>query len=86
VAKEARRQVDGGRVDGRQRVVEEVDVLPSGGDPRFDIALGRELQVLALATGDLVGVVRYRSTPSASSAVYSAASMPTTPRSTSSVC
>ena len=54
---EARREVDGGRVDGRQRVVDEVDVLPPGGDARLDIALGRELQMLALPPRYRIGVI-----------------------------
>src|SRR5439155_2329112 len=86
VPEEARREVDRGRVDGRQRVVHEVDVLPPGGDARLDIALGRELQMLALPPGYFLGFAGYLNTPAASSAAYSAASTPTMPRITSSVC
>src|SRR5206468_6156600 len=36
------------RVDRRERIVHEMDVLPSRAGSRLDVALGRELEVLAL--------------------------------------
>jgi len=56
VAEEARREIDRGRIDRRERVVEEVDVLPSRGRAGLDVALRRDLQMLAFAPGDLLRV------------------------------
>jgi hypothetical protein len=56
VAEEARREIDRGRVDRGERVVQKVDVFPSRGRARLDVALCRDLQMLALAPGDLLRV------------------------------
>src|SRR3989442_13942121 len=45
-------EIDLGRIDVRQRVVDDVDVVPAGGRSRLDIGFGGELQMLAPAPCD----------------------------------
>src|SRR5881392_638125 len=47
-------EIDLGRIDVRQRVVDDVDVVPAGGRSRLDIGFGGELQMLALAPCDVL--------------------------------
>src|SRR2546428_9713308 len=82
---ERRMEIDLGRIDVRQRVVHDLDVVPAGGRSRLDIGFGGEFQVLALAPRDLLRLAQ-SNTPSAASARYSDASSPPSPCHTSSLC
>src|SRR5207244_9142008 len=84
-AEEGDTEFDVRGIDGGERVVDDVDVLPAGRCARLDVGLGRQLQVLALAPRDVVGLVQ-SNTPSAASARYSDSPMPSSPRQTSALC
>src|SRR4026208_93325 len=65
------------------RGVHQLPALPPRPRPRLDVALGGELEMLALAPGDLLGFrhvgVFYAKTPSAASEAYSSAPRPRRP-------